>query len=109
MAGILPSAVSVIGDRSELGGPKGTLEPLGVIAGIVFAMVARALYAARLMWFQKSVWWLVSFMLRGMAPRDQEDKSVKRSRLALVGIANKDDFDEQYGHISARPGDKSCV
>ena len=37
--------------RPELVSPSGALEPLGVIAGVVSAMVTRVSCAARLKWF----------------------------------------------------------
>ena len=46
--GVPQSAVLVIDALSELVGPVGSLAPLGVIAGMAFALVTRAYYAARL-------------------------------------------------------------
>ena len=48
---IPPSALAAICVRPELVSPSGALEPLGVIAGVVSAMVTRASCAARLKWF----------------------------------------------------------
>ena len=42
------SAASIVVQRDKLVGPSGRSEPLGVIAGMAFAMVTRASYGARL-------------------------------------------------------------
>ena len=42
------SVASMIGQRDKLVGPSGRFEPIGVIAGMAFATVTRAPYAARL-------------------------------------------------------------
>ena len=104
---IPPSAVAVIGVRPELVGPSGALEPLGVIAGMVFAMGTRSSYSAPLNWFQRLAWWRVSCILRGMVPSAPGAKSVQKSRPGFVEIANKDRFDEQCGLLPAQPDDKS--
>ena len=109
VAGIPPFAASEIGVRAELAGLTGSVEPLGVIAGVVFAMVTFASYSARLKWPQRLGSRRASCMLRGMVPRNQGDKSVRKSRPGFVEIANKRCLDEQYGHTSAQPGDRSCV
>ena len=57
------AAAAAIAERDE-----GTLEPLGVIAGMVFAAITRASYGARLKWFQALGWWRVSRILRDMFP-----------------------------------------
>ena len=98
-----PSAAPVIGVRPELLDPSGALERLGVIAGMVFAMVTRASSSARLKWRQRLGWWRFSCLPRGTVPRDQEDKSVRKSRPGCVEVAEKDCFDEQYGHLPVRP------
>ena len=67
--GIPPSVVTVIAERDDLVGQEGALEPLGVIAGMVFATVTRVSYGARLKWLQALGSWRVSRMLRGMCPR----------------------------------------
>ena len=105
--GIPRSAVPGIGVRPELAGPSGAHEPVGVIAGMVFAIVTRASCSARLKWPQKLDCWRVSCLLRGMVPRDREDKSVQKSRPGFVEIANEDCFDEQYDHLPVRPDEKS--
>ena len=76
---------------------------------MVFAMVTRASYSARLKWSQKLDWWRASCLLRGVVPRDQEDKSVRKSCPGFVEIANKDCFDEQYGRLPVQPDYKSCI
>ena len=102
-----PSVDAAGGMRSELVGPFGALETLGVVAGVVFAMVTRPSYDARLKWFQKLDWWRVSCLLRGLAPRGPGGKSVQKSRPGFVEITNKDCFDEQYGRPPVQPYDKS--
>ena len=69
-------------------------------------MVTRTSYSVRLKWFQNLDWWRASCMLRSMVPRDQEDKSVQRSRPGFVEIAGESRFDEEYSHVPAQPGDK---
>ena len=81
------SAVLVIATRTQLVGQSGTLEPLKVIAGMVFAMVTRASYTARLKWFQPLDVGRVSRMLRGLVPCSQEDKSVEEARLGFDDLA----------------------
>ena len=44
-----------------------------------------------------------------MAPCPQENKSGPTSRPASDAIANKDCFDDQYGHLPVQPDDKSRV
>ena len=46
-----PTALA-LRDREDLAGEDGQLQPLGVVSGMVFAMVTRASYSARLTWFQ---------------------------------------------------------
>ena len=65
---IAPPVVLTITGRDELVGESGQLKPYGVIAGTVFARVARASYSARLSWFQSLDWWKGSCVLRGLAP-----------------------------------------
>ena len=77
---ISPSAARVIAARPELTGPPGTSELLGIIAGVVFALVKRMSYSARLKWFQSSGWRAVSRMLRGLDPCDQGLKSDPMAR-----------------------------
>ena len=86
-------------------GPAGTLEPLGVFAGMLLAMVTRATYSARLKGRQSLDWRRVSRMSRGLVPRSQEEKSTQRARPGFEGGVNKDGFDEQYGHL---PGQLVC-
>ena len=106
----IPQSVAlVIAARPELVGPSGTLEPLGVTAGTVFAMVTRASCSARLEWFQCLDWWRVSRTLRGVAPCSQENQSAQKARPGFEDVATKDGFGEQYGHLSDQPGDKSRV
>ena len=109
MDGIPPSAVLAIVERPELVGAASTLESLGVIAGMVFALVTRASYSARLKWFQKLDWWRVCRLLRGIVTCAQEGKSAPKSCPGFVAITNKGRFDDQYGHLPARPGDTSRV
>ena len=63
-----------ISERMELVGETGQLHSYGVIAGMVFAMVARASGGARLTWFQSLDWSEVSCMLRALPPNVQEGK-----------------------------------
>ena len=69
-------AVPTIAQRDELVGPSGRLEPLGVIAGMVFAMVTRASYGSHLKWFQSVDWWKVSRMLRAPPPSPKTEESL---------------------------------
>ena len=107
--GISPSVVKVIAGRDELVGREGTLDPLGVVGGMVFATVTRASYGARFRWFQALDWWRVSCMPRGLFPGAQGDKSALKSRPGFDDVVNRDGFDDQYGHIPAQPDDKSRV
>ena len=72
---ISPSVERVIAARPELTGPPGALEPLGVIAGMVSAMVTRAPDSARLNLPESLDWWKASCLLRGLESCDQEVKS----------------------------------
>ena len=106
---IPPSVVRVIAALPELTVPSGTSEPRGVIAGMVFAMVRRASYYARLKWFLFRVFdsWQASCMLRGLGPRDQGVKSDQKARPGFDGGRFDEQyggrFDEQYGDQKARP------
>ena len=55
----IPTALAAC-DRDDLVGEDGQLQPLGVVSGMVFAMVTRASYSARLTWFQSLDWSKVS-------------------------------------------------
>ena len=103
------TAVLVAAAYSKLVGPVGPPEPLGVIAGMVLAMVVRAPLAARLKWFQYSDWRRVSWVLRGLVQRFQEGKSSRKPRPVFDELAQQESFDEQHGHLPVQPGDKSRV
>ena len=85
------SVVSIIVQRGELVGPAGRLEPIGVIAGMVFATVIRASYGARLKRFQSlcvRVGCLrASCMLRVLAPSSKEAKSPLKGRIGFDDLA----------------------
>ena len=103
------AAAVVIASRSELVGPAGTREPLGVIAGMVFAMVTRASFPVHLKWFQSLDWRRAPRMLRALAPCSQEDKSLHRPRPGFDDLAQRESFGEQYGRLLVQPDDKSRV
>ena len=99
-----------IAQRTDLVGEAGQLEPRGVIAGILVAMVTRASYSARLRWFQSLDWWKVSCMLRGFAPNLQDDrKSPMDTRRGSERIVERDTFERLHGLLPAQPGDKFRV
>ena len=86
LVGVIPgSAASVIAARSELVGLSGTLKPSVVIAGLVFAVVTRASFPARLKWPQPVDWRRLSCLLRGLAPCSHGDKSVQKPRPGVDG------------------------
>ena len=67
----IPDALlRAIGMRPELLGRAGpgVVEPLGVLPGMIFAAATRALYAARVMWFQAIDCIRMSRLLQGMPP-----------------------------------------
>ena len=99
--------VSIIGQSGELVGPSGRLEPLGVLAGMVFALVARASYGARLQWFQALDWWKVSRMLRGLTPSSKEAKAPLKGRIGFDDLVYKDASERMRGLIPVQPDDKS--
>ena len=77
---------------------------------VVFAMVTRASFGARLKWFQSSDWWQVSCMLRGLVPNAQGGKkSPMDSRRGFEKIAERETSGRFCGLLPARPGDKSRV
>ena len=99
------SVASIIGQREELVGPPGRLEPIGVLAGMVIAMVTRASYVARLKWFRALDWWEVSRMLRGLAPSFKEAKALFKGRIGSDGHVDKDAFERVRGLIPVQPGE----
>ena len=88
------SVVRVIATRAGLVGQSGTLELLGVIAGMVFATVTRASFMARFKWFQSLDLGSASGMLQGLAPCSQEDKSVEEARPGFDDLAQKEKLDD---------------
>ena len=97
------SVIRAIGAREELVGPEGGLQPPGVVAGMVFAMLTRAPFSARVAWFQYLDWVRVSRMLRGLRPAPPEDESASEAAPGLDPGA----FDQQYSHLPAQLSDKS--
>ena len=75
------------------------LQPLGVIAGMVNAMVTRASFSARLSWFQSLDWLRVSRMLRGPAPMAPADKSAGEPVAGLEKAVNPESFVEPSGEM----------
>ena len=90
-------AIRVIGDRQELVGVSGGLQPLGVISGMVFAMVARASYSARTTWFEFLDWLRVSRMLCGLVPTHPADKSAGDAVSGFEKVVLPAAFDDQSG------------
>ena len=68
------SVIRAIGAREALGGPEGGMQPLGVVAGMAFAIPTRASFSACVTWFQSSDWARVSRMLCGLRPTPPEDR-----------------------------------
>ena len=99
--------VLVIAVRCGLVGPVGFPEPLGAIAGMVFAMVTRASYTTRWKWLWSLDWRRVSRMPRGSAPCSQEDGSVQKPRPGFDELGRQESFVEQYGRPPVQPDDKS--
>ena len=92
-AGDIPESVaSIFGQRGELVGPPGRLEPIGVFAGMAFPMVPRAPYGARLKWFKCLDWWEVPRMLRGLTPSSKEAKAPLDGRIGFDDLVDKDAF-----------------
>ena len=60
--------IRAIGARVDAVGPDGRLQPLGVVAGMVFAMLTWASHSARLTWFESLEWLPGSPMLCGLRP-----------------------------------------
>ena len=82
--GEIPESVApIIRRRDELVGPSGRLEPLGVVAGMAFAMVTRASYGARSKWFQSLDWWEVSCFLRALTPSSEDAESPSKGRVGF--------------------------
>ena len=108
-AGDIPPPVApTIAQRDELVGEKGQLGSRGVIAGMVFAIVRRASYGARLKWFQSLSWWEVSCRLRGLAPDAQEDKKFPMGTYrGFEKVAEHEVCERLRGLLPIQPGDKS--
>ena len=103
------SVAAIIGQRYELAGQSGRLAPIGVLAGMVFAMATRASCGARLKWPQALDWWKVSCMLRGLTPSTQGAKAPLRGRTGFVDLVEKDVFESTHSLIPVQPDDKSRV
>ena len=104
MEDIPPPVAPTIAQRDELVGEAGQLEQRGVIAGLVFAMVTRASYGARLKWFQSLDWWKTSCMLRGLAPNARADKKFPTgTRRGFEKIAEHEAFERLRGLLPIQP------
>ena len=91
--GEIPASVqSYNAQRDELVGPTGRLEPLGVTAGMVFAVATRASYGARSKWFQSLDWWKVSRILRALAPSSKTEKLPLTGRIGFDNLAHEGAF-----------------
>ena len=101
--------IRAVGAREQLVGPEGGLQPLGVVAGIVIAMPARASFSARLTWRQSLDWVCMSRMPRSLRPTPPEDKSAGGAVAGFERITHPGAFDMQYGHRPVQPDDKSRV
>ena len=109
VADILEFVVSIIGQRDELVGPSSRLEPIGVFAGMVFAMVTSASCGARLKRFQFLDWWEVPRMLRGRPPSSREVKAPSKGRIGFDDLVDKGVFERMRALIPAQPSDKYRV
>ena len=101
--------IFVIGARVDLVGPEGSLQPLGVAAGTVFAMLTRTPYSALFSWFQFLDWRSVSRMPCGLRPIPPADKSLGGAAPGFEEVADSKAFGAQYGHFPVLPDDKSRV
>ena len=91
--GEIPASVqSYNAQRDELVGPTGRLEPLGVTAGMVFAVATRASYGARSKWFQSLGWWKVSRILRALAPSSKTEKLPLTGRVGFDNLVHEEAF-----------------
>ena len=107
---ISPPVALTVAQRTELVGESGQLEPRGVVAGMVFAMLTRASFGARLKGFRSLDCWEVSCMLSGFAPKAQGDKkSPTDTRRVFEKIAWRETFELPRGVLPAQPGDESRV
>ena len=102
-------AINSVGARVNLVGQDGSLQPLGLVAGMVFAMPARASSPARLAWFQSLDWQRVSQKLCGLRLTPPAAKSAGETAPGFEKVAAPEAFDAQYGHLPAQQGDKSRV
>ena len=91
------SVVSIIGQRGELVGPAGRLEPIGITAGMVFATGSYASFGARLRRFQSLDWWRVSCMPSVLAPSSMEAKSPLKGRIGFDDLVGRDAFERVRG------------
>ena len=87
-------------------GTEGGLQPIGVLAGVVFAMLTCATYSARLSRFWSPDWVRVSCMLCGSRPTPPGDMSAGDAAPQREKIARPGTFDAQYGRRPARSGDE---
>ena len=92
VGGIPQSVALVIAARSQVVGHSGTLEPLGVIAGMVFVRATRVSYSALLKCFQSVGRWSVSCLLRRLAPCSKGDMSAQKPRPGFDELAQKGSF-----------------
>ena len=91
--------IRAVGARVDLVGQFGGSQPHGVAPGMVFFILTRSLFSARLSWFEFLDLQRVFRRLCGL-------------RLTSPGfekVASPDAFDAQCGHLPAQPGDKSRV
>ena len=90
-------------------GGRGGLQPLGVISGMVFAMVTHASHSARLTWFQALDWLRVSRMPCGLDPAPPSDKSAGEAAPGFEQVVNPAACGDQYCNVPVQPGDRSRV
>ena len=78
---------------------------------MVFAMVTRASFGARLNWPQSLDWCKLSRIMRGLAPCEQEEgeKSAQGARRGFEKIVQEQAPDDLRGMLPVQPGDKSRV
>ena len=101
------SVIRVSSAREDLVGTWGGLPPLGVVAGMVFAMLTRASYSARLSWFQPLGWQRVSRMLCHLRPTPPENKSPGDTVPGFEKVIDPVAIGAQYGMMPVQPDDKS--
>ena len=104
-----PPGIRAIGSWGESAGPERGPHPLGVAAGMVFAMLTRASFSARVTWFQSLVWARASRMLRGLRPTPPEDVAAGDAVPGFEKIPRPGAFDSHFDHRLVRPGDKFRV